>query len=320
MKKSILTSVLALSISFSALAQKNVIFTIKHKLGSNNFAFNQATSNDLSNNFSVTRIDYYVSKFVIIHDGAQTLSLPDSVIVLAKGTNNVSVNLGNYNVTNVEGITFSVGVPQSLNNTDPTLYKSPNPLAPQSPSMHWGWTAGFRFVAIEGKSGAVLNTTYEMHGLFNANYFSQTKMVTGVNSGNTIYINLDADYTKALKGINVTQGPIDHGVNATDLKVLQNFRDFVFSAGTGLPSAIASVYQNSDIRIFPNPSNGEITINNENNDFTALVINDITGKEIIKMELSNTAFNMINIPEKGIYVIVLKANNGASVVKKVIVE
>jgi hypothetical protein len=38
------------------------------------------------------------------------------------------------------------------------------------------------------------------------------------------------------------------------------------------------------------------------------------------MELSNTAFNKINLPNKGIHIITLKANNGNNVIKKVIVE
>ncbi|MBK6375322.1 MAG: hypothetical protein IPF67_20140 [Saprospiraceae bacterium] len=82
--------------------------TVKHKLGDNSFAFNQAASNDMGDNLSVTRIDYYMSNFVIIHDGGQTLNLPESVIILAKGSNNVEEYLGSFNVTNIEGITFSI--------------------------------------------------------------------------------------------------------------------------------------------------------------------------------------------------------------------
>ncbi|MBK9637982.1 MAG: hypothetical protein IPO63_09240 [Bacteroidetes bacterium] len=76
-----------------------------------------------------------------------------------------------------------------------------------------------------------------MHSLGNANYFQQTQMAAGVNTGgNNIFINLNADYVQAVKNINVASGPIDHGANATDLTVLQNLRDFVFSpssAATG---------------------------------------------------------------------------------------
>lgn len=98
--------------------------------------------------------------------------------------------------------------------------------------MHWGWSAGYRFVAIEGKAGMTFNTTFEMHGLGDPNYFSQTKTLIGVKRDTNIYVKLEADIAQALKGINITAGPIDHGVDATDLDVLKNFRDFVFKAKT----------------------------------------------------------------------------------------
>ncbi|MBK6375321.1 MAG: hypothetical protein IPF67_20135 [Saprospiraceae bacterium] len=126
-------------------------------------------------------------------------------------------------------------------------------------------------MAIEGKSGASLKTDYQMHGLWDANYFSQTKMAAGIASGDDIYINLDADYTLALKGINVTSGPIDHGVNATDLTVLQNFRDYVFSPGLGLLNS-NNVKSQSSIDVYPNPSKGVyIDDSNLNSTLTVLV-------------------------------------------------
>jgi len=315
-------SILALIFAISATAQKNVYLTVKHVLGANLFAYNQSATNDLGNNLKVSRIDYYMSKFVIIHDGGQTLVVPDNVIILAKGTTNVIKNLGNYNVINVEGIKFSIGVPSTYNNTDPALYVSPDPLAPQSPSMHWGWASGFRFIAIEGMAGASLNTPYEMHGLWNANYFSQTKTVAGVSSGDDIFINLDADYTQALKGINVTQGPIDHGVNATDLTVLQNFRDFVFSPGSGISTNINTVSNEFGISIFPNPSNGEFYIRNSNlnNSFSNVDIIDLTGRIISTNALQNTVDNKINMPSSGVYFLLLKTVSGEVISKKIIVE
>ncbi len=322
MNKSISVSILALVFCMNAFAQKNVYLTVKHKLGANPFAFNQSATNDLNNNLSVKRIDYYMSKFIIIHDGGQTLNVPDSVIILAKGANNVIKNLGNYNVTNVEGITFSIGVPQTYNHSDPTLYGSSNPLSPQSPSMQWGWTAGYRFVALEGRAGASLSTDYQMHGLADANYFSQTKMATGVVTGNNIYVNLDADYTKALKGINVTLGPIDHGVNATDLTVLQNFRDFVFSPGAGFSTGIQSLTKDSGISVYPNPNNGDffVTATNSQNELNSIEIMDITGRTVSILSLANTKVSKINIPNKGMYFMLLKTKKEEVFYQKVLVN
>jgi hypothetical protein len=133
-------------------AQKNVTLIINHKLGANNFAFNTTAQNDLMQNFQITRVDYYISGIKIIHDGGQITPVQDYILV--KGSYSVSEPLGSMNVTNVEGIKFSIGVDSPANNEDPALKLGP--LAFQTPSMHWGWGAGYRFVALEGKVGNTL--------------------------------------------------------------------------------------------------------------------------------------------------------------------
>lgn len=212
-------------------AQKNVILKINHKLGDSTFALNKASQNNLSKDFKITRVDYYMSKISIIHDGGMITNVPKMSILSRTGAD-VEANLGKFAVTNIEGIKFSIGVDTPENHADIALLSNFDPLGPKTPAMHWGWSAGYRFAAIEGKAGTSFNTTFEMHGLGDPNYFSQTKTVIGVKRDSNIYIKLDADIAQALKGINITAGPVDHGVDATDLDVLKNFRDFVFKAKT----------------------------------------------------------------------------------------
>ncbi|WP_162902848.1 MbnP family protein [Taibaiella koreensis] len=240
-------------------AQKNVILNITHKLGSSAFAFNQTGQNNLSQEFKITRVDYYISGIRIIHDGGVETPVPDKYI-LAKGSAAIAEPLGAFNVTNVEGIKFSIGVETPVNNADPSLQPAGHPLSFQTPSMHWGWSAGYRFVALEGKAGSGFNTTFELHGLGNDNYFQQTVMVAGVSTGGAISINLDADYTQALKDINVSSGPIAHGINAEDLTVLQNFRTHVFKPASGT-TAIEDLNKiDKYIAVFPNPAKDKLTI------------------------------------------------------------
>jgi len=322
MKKLFTTIFLAALVTLSASAQKDVFITIKHLLGNSPFAFNQASTNDLGNNFSITRVDYYMSKFTLIHDGGTETPVNAGTYILAKGNSNVSVNLGNYNVTNIEGIKFYIGVDMPNNQADPTQWVAPSSLAPQSPSMHWGWASGYRFVALEGRSGANLTTGFEMHGLFNQNYFEQTVMTTGVIDGDAVYINLDADYTQAIKGINVISGPIDHGANATDLVVLQNFRDFVFSPGSGLPNSFNTLANSTKFLIYPNPSNGHsiIKIESSLNEKFKLSIFDVTGR-IIQGATSITSPNAeIQIDMPGTYLVELVNSDGDKSFQKLIVR
>ncbi len=305
MKKSILLTIALIFAITISNAQKNVYFTITHKLNTADFAFNEVAQNDLLQDFKITRVDYYISGIKIIHDGGMEIGLPTKYI-LAKGSAPVIELLGNFNVTNVEGIKFSIGVESPTNNSDPTLQITGTPLSFQSPSMHWGWSSGYRFLALEGKTGTEFATRFEMHGLGNANYFNQTKMVAGMLVGtDDIYINLDADYTQALKGINISTGPIDHGVNATDLTALQNFRDRVFSPGAGIPSSINNIGDEFNVSIYPNPTADKLFIDfgsNENN-ADKIVITDLAGK-IIKENtlLANNEINVSNIA-KGFYVV-----------------
>lgn len=321
MKKTIILSLVFLAIALSSIAQKKVTLTIKHLLGTTPFSFGSASTNNLGQSFNISRVDYYISQISIIHDGGMVMAVPNKYI-LATGGANVNEDLGNFAVTNVEGIKFFIGVEAPTNNGDPTLWPSSHPLSPKSPSMQWGWSAGYRFIALEGKSGTSLATTYEMHGLGNPNYFQQTVMAAGVNSGANISINLDANYNEALYGINVASGPIDHGVNATDLDVIKNFRDRVFKPGTGLPTSIKNIEAATNVSVYPNPSKGvfQLSISNSIEPVTNAKVVDITGKEIMNIDMKNISSTEIKIVTKGFYVIKLYSGNANVANQKVIVE
>lgn len=284
-------------------AQQNVYLHIHHKLGNVNFALNQAAQNDLAQNFRITRADYYLSSISIIHDGGQEMPITNKYI-LAKAESDVHELLGNLNVTNVEGIKFSIGVEAPTNNQDPTLWSASHPLSPKSPSMHWGWSAGYIFVALEGNAGNNFATGFEMHGLKNANYFTQTQMAAGVVTNGELTINLDADITQAVKGINVNAGPNDHGANATDLDVLKNFRDNVFKPSAN-PMAIASQAL-AGINIYPNPSAATFYIQKLNTakGATQAIVFDIAGRKVMEKNL-DAPLNTLEIEKAGTYNLLL---------------
>lgn len=320
MKRTILSIFVLLS-AFNLSAQKQVTLTIKHLLGTTPFGFSVVGQNDLSQNFKITRVDYYISGIKLIHDGGMITPVPAHYI-LAKGNSNVVDVLGTFNVTNVEGIKFSIGVEAPTNNDDPTQWLPPHPLAPQSPSMHWGWSSGYRFIALEGKAGSTFATTFEMHGLGNANYFEQTIMAAGVNNGNAVTINLDADYNQALKGININAGPIDHGVDATDLTVLQNFRDLVFKPGTGIPTTVSNTLQSARIELFPNPGSGivHIAFDQQAVALTTATIHNIFGSLIREVNLNELSTIDLSHEAKGLYMVRFFKDKTNIATRKLIIE
>ncbi|MBK9637722.1 MAG: hypothetical protein IPO63_07830 [Bacteroidetes bacterium] len=71
MLKSLLLSFALLFVISTTKAQQNVFLTITNKLGNTPFAFNQVAQNNLLQDFKITRMDYYISSIIIIHDGGQ---------------------------------------------------------------------------------------------------------------------------------------------------------------------------------------------------------------------------------------------------------
>ncbi len=322
MKKRILL-IVAVIFSVSASAQKNVKLAIKHMMGSAPFALNQATTNNLNNNLEFTRADYYISKITLIHDGAIETTVPNKYILARAKNGNVLEGLGMFNVTNIEGIKFHVGVDSPVNTSDPSLWTLPHPLALDTPSMHWGWASGYRFAAIEGKSGATLNQNFQFHSLWDEFYFEQTIMVAGVNDGNDVTINLDADFEEALRDIDVSAGGNFHGAKTKDADVLRNFRDHVFSAGSGLPAAVSNIEKEIGLKIFPNPTQGNLQITLDNTGKTVITtaaILDATGRSVNNVSFNSHNAIDVQFDAKGIYFVQLYSFGIPVTTKRIIVQ
>ena len=316
--KKIYSLIAILSLSAAAFAQKNVILTIQHKLGDANFSYNTTNSNDVGSTFKFSRVEYYMSGFTIIHDGGIETPVTTDTYILTDAFMNAVQILGTFNVTNVEGIKFHIGVDAPTNNEDPNQWPMSHPLAPQSPSMHWGWAAGYFFAAVDGLAGTSLNTGFEMHSLGNVNYFEQTVTVNGENSGDDVYINLDADYLEAVHGINVNAGPIDHGAGATDLTLIQNFRDRVFTAAATSPLSVG-VSTVNDFKVFPNPSNGDFYINS-NEQFASIELFDLTGRKVMDLPTQNAGIQQVSVSQSGVYILQVRTLNQEIFHSKVVVE
>ena len=84
---------------------------------------------------------------------------------------------------------------------------------------------------------------------------------------------------------------------------------------------ISEIANNSDINIYPNPSNGIFTINNtKNSNHQTVIITDITGKIILtkNLDIENTSINLSN-QETGIYIVKILDDN-KTFVQKIIIQ
>ncbi|MGB1040468.1 MAG: MbnP family protein [Flavobacteriales bacterium] len=321
MKNILLLSSLLLWATIS-VSQTKLSLKINHKLGSNAFALNDTVYNNLGNKFNITRLEYYLTVVSITHDGGTVT--PIDKVLLVNANNTLLDSLTSLNITTLEKVTLAVGVHSSLNHLDPSLYASSHPLAPKSPSMHWGWTPGYRFVAMEGESFSITpKRVYELHSLGDANYFYTTISTAGVTTAGEKTIELNADYLEALKDLDVSNGPLVHGDYKDNVKHLDNFRDHVFTsiegnASVGLKQIKKEVLQ---LSVSPNPAkSGEdvkIELSKELQN-AILYITDIKGSEISQQKITSKKVVLSNL-KRGNYICTIKSEGAILATKKLIV-
>lgn len=307
-------------LSVSSNAQVNTELRIYHMLGTQAFQMSTTAQNNLGFDFQVERLQYYVSNFSVVHDGGTETAINVDTIALMNAADGPysTIELGSLNITNVEGVKFYIGVPQPTNNGDPSLYGPDHPLAPQSPSMHWGWASGYRFLAYEGTGGMNFSQIFQMHGLGNTNYFQASVVATGELISGNLVIALDADYVRGVDDINVSNGVIAHGVDQEDLTALENFRDFVFSASTQDLYASIENLDASAWSIYPNPSvSGNVTVDFDKFEIDQIRVTNIAGQEIGLFEVVNSSVSM-ELAESGVYFVSLLKDGKSLSTKRIV--
>lgn len=316
--KKIIYSLAILLASSALCAQQNIQLNINNYLGSKTYAKNTSSNNSLGHEFNITRLEYYISQIILIHDGGMMDTFESTYLLVNPSGSIDSFDLGQKSFTNLEAIQFAIGVEAPTNNEDPTQYPTGHPLAPKSPSMHWGWSSGYRFIAIEGKCGFGLNQTYQLHGLWNANYFSLRIPVTGKYINNKTVITLNADYDQILNDIDMSSGVIAHGTDDQDLDALKNMRDSVFSNVNGETDILSSPKMTNSIKysIYPNPIklNENINLGALNSKVEEIQVFNSSGRLIQKTQNVNN----IKFTHTGMYILSIKDIDGVVHTSKLI--
>lgn len=317
MKQFLLLSFLVFTTSL--FAQNAVKLNINHELGSIPFAFNTGAQNNLGHDFNLIRMEYYLSQFTIVHDGGQETNI-NNVYALVDASESTIIDLGSHNVTSVEAIKFYIGVDSATNHLDPSSYIFTHPLAPQSPSMHWGWTSGYRFACLEGKGSSNYNQTIELHGLGDNNYKQATVSTSATAANNEVIIDIYADYTRALDNISVNGGAFEHGFNGDALQLLSNLSKSVFQQ---FSTSTVDFSEVNSFNVFPNPTTGQTTISLEaTEDLTyQVLITDVLGKTIEQInDVKSNQPIQTQIEQSGMYFIQLVKNGQTVISKKLLVQ
>lgn len=238
-------------------AQTPVQLHMHQKMGNQPFALQSTINAELGYPFRFTRMEYYLGKIDLIHDGGKVITIDQYFLI--KAQHDSIFDLGVQDINQLESIVFHIGVDSKKNHLDPTAYPLGHPLALQEPSMHWGWQAGYRFIAAEGVTsndgGTSFTDVFEVHTLDDANYKTVSLNLQGVKKNNQLEIHIDADYQKVLNWLDVTGGYFSHSGTGASSTIAINMQQVVFSptsliSGTPEPGVIGS------FTLSPNPAIG----------------------------------------------------------------
>lgn len=108
----------------------------------------------MSNGFQIKFIELK-SYFTDIKAGGTLMK--DAVLFDFRETGNL-IFMANQVVASPYSIQFGIGVPQSINHNDPSLFPSSNPLnIAIANDMHWDWNPGYIFFKVEAKVDTIVD-------------------------------------------------------------------------------------------------------------------------------------------------------------------
>ena len=182
----------------------------------------------------------------------------------------IEYGIGDWSADSVTKVIFNWGVSLDANHANPGQYLSTHPLAPQYPTMHWGWNAGYRFIRADG--------TFDDNGDGTPNLIFQYHMVgdqfvkkisvdahSMINADDELEVWITGYYERLFNEINLSMFPSVHGsttpipnlwVNITTEPVFGIFdgRMEVPVDTTDTSTGINPVENLNSLSIYPNPS------------------------------------------------------------------
>ncbi len=265
----------------------------------------------IQGNFMVTRLSYYLSDIELIHDGGQRHAFED-LYILVHGTQD-EYELGMADVQEIEGIAFSIGVDSATNHADPALWPADHPLSFQSPSMHWGWASGYRFLAIEGlldgNQDGDPEKVWEFH-VVGDQLLTQVEVVLdepqSVSMGTAVH--LHADYLKLFNQVSMDN--ILHGSGSLVTKMMGNWvKGPVFTAIPMVTSTHQPAPATPYLRVLGNPTGDLLRLEVSGDALTpdaCIRIVDLQGRLIAGKTIGDLAGTLeMPIPGSGTYQVIL---------------
>lgn len=100
--------------------------------------------------FSVTNWSMLVSHLALVKENGDTVQLGDGYQWISFKDARTSFKYLNIPEGNYKGISFMLGLDSAINHGDPNKWPANHPLNAYTTGLHWGWSGGYIFQALDG--------------------------------------------------------------------------------------------------------------------------------------------------------------------------
>lgn len=257
--------IFSLAILTTAFAQTNrpLAFTFTHKVGDDTLGINKTFFHIWNGKLlSITRAQFYLSEIKLGLPGGGNLPLEGRYLLVDASDPLARHDLGSWPVDAVSGVTMGLGVDPAHNHLDPTAWPSDHPLYPKNPSMHWGWAAGYTFMALEGKLDAdndgTPETIWQFHSIDDMLYKSIELSGNAASDGDTLRLHFDLDYVRLFNNIPLSANDlINHGSLAPNQQLMANADTASFFS---MPAVLGTAQPRRNtwsVTLAPNPADAQ---------------------------------------------------------------
>lgn len=258
----LLLLVLQLAVQAAAQPTNRVVVSFTHEVNGYPLVLNDTEFTIWNGKkMKLTRADFYLSELAIQQQDGTEVPLTDQYLLVSAKTPNAKFDLGEWPVESAHGMTLHIGVPESVNHNDPAAWPNGHPLAPKNPTMHWGWVAGYIFLAVEGRvdndANGVPETHFEMHSIDDILY--RTVQVPGIRNAqnDTLHIDFTLDYARLFQNLTLDTIVFSHGSGPMNKTMMDNAATRHFITWP-IASSTNSIAANSEqVVIRPNPAHAE---------------------------------------------------------------
>ena len=217
----------------------NLEVVVQPVFGSGNapVTYNDASYPMGTDTVKFTRNDFILSEFALLDAQGVRQDIRNEYAYLSLPNRNsftlpTSITPGQYS-----GFAFTIGLDSTINHGDPSLWGGTHPLNPAVSNLHWGWTGGYIFAAMEGyyqKDGDQTPWLYHI-ALMENRMEVVVETPLDLTDFKTLTLNLDLEgFFKAVHGLSPNEdGDFSHSTfdNGLAHKLSQNLsKSFRFAS------------------------------------------------------------------------------------------